>query len=87
MVGVSGPRKLLSRPKNLQMMTRHLRIDRLGEPEEDIDGKNEKARRVYSADGDSDGRAGVAPEGRVNLSYRHEAVTQGLGASLNVIVT
>jgi hypothetical protein len=87
MVGVSGPRKLLSWPKNLQTMTCHLRIDRLSEPEEKIDGKNKEAMRVYSAEGGSNGWRWILHGGRINRSYRHGAVAQGVGTGLNGIVT
>jgi hypothetical protein len=69
-MGLAVFRKLLSRPKHRQVTACRRRINCIGEPEENIDGKNKQATVLgYSADGVDDGLRGIVSGGKINLSY------------------
>jgi len=77
-MGLAVLPKLPSRPKHRQVTACRRRINCIGEPEENIDGKNKQATVLgYSVDGVDDSCPGIG-RGGINLSYGHGNMSKNL---------
>ena len=81
-MGLAVLRKLLSRPKHRQVTACRRRINCVGEPEENIDGKNKQGSVWgYGVDRVDDSCPGIG-RGGVNLSYGHVNMSKNLISAL-----